>query len=169
LRRLAAFAIFVLSLATGPVSAAAAEGANRLAAPCGDIDSDEKSKSRQRFSRSFDAGFYAAHQLIEQGDYEGGITALRALRHDMHPDVATDLGYASHKLGNYDDANFWYEEALTADPRHARAWSYYGMWHAEQGNLLKARDYLDKVRAIGGAESPEFRELAGAIERTGLS
>jgi tetratricopeptide (TPR) repeat protein len=168
-RRLAAFAIFVLSLATAPVSATAPEGANRLPTPCGDIDSDEKSKGRQKSSRAFDGGFRAAHSLIEQGDYEAGIAALRALRRDMHPDVANDLGYASHKLGNYDDAKFWYEEALTADPRHTRAWSHYGIWHAEQGNVLKARDYLDKVCAIGGADCPEYRELAEAIEKNGLS
>jgi hypothetical protein len=28
----------------------------------------------------------------------------------------------------------------------SHCWSYYGMWHAEQGNLLKARDDLEQVR-----------------------
>ena len=51
--------------------------------------------------------------------------------------------YASRKLGRYDDAKIWYERALAADPNHAVTWSYYGMWQAEQGNLLKAKDDLE--------------------------
>ena len=64
------------------------------------------------------------------------------------PDVANLIGYSSRKLGRYDDAKTWYEQALAADPAHARTWSYYGMWHAEQGNLLKARDYLATVATL---------------------
>ena len=30
--------------------------------------------------------------------------------------MATLLGYASRKLGRYDDAKYWYEQALAADP-----------------------------------------------------
>jgi len=39
-------------------------------------------------------------------------------------------------------------------------WSYYGMWHAEQGNLLKAREYLTKVETLCGtkcANTPSSR------------
>jgi Flp pilus assembly protein TadD len=164
-RRLAAFTIFILSLVTGPVSATAPEGAKRLAAQSVDADLDERTKSRQKPGRTYDEAFHAAHRLVQQGDYEAGIVALRALRRDVDPDVASDLGYASHKLGDYDDAKFWYEEALTADPHNARAWSNYGMWHAEQGNMLKARDYLDKVRALGGPDCQAYRELATAIDK----
>jgi hypothetical protein len=52
--------------------------------------------------------------------------------------VANLIGYASRKLGRYDDAKVWYERPLAADPNYAVTWSYYSMWHAEQGNLLKA-------------------------------
>lgn len=139
-------------------------------APSGDSKGDGKSGSQKPKNRpseqEFRDGFRAAHALIQQGQYESGIAALRALRHDSHPDVANYLGYASRKLGRYDDAKFWYEEALTADPRHARTWSYYGMWHAEQGNVLKAHDYLERVRAICGMDCREYRELKGVIEGT---
>ena len=43
-----------------------------------------------------------------------------------------------------------YERALAADPDHAVTWSYYGTWQAEQGNALKAKDDLEKVRLICG-------------------
>jgi tetratricopeptide (TPR) repeat protein len=32
------------------------------------------------------------------------------------------LGYASRKLGRYDDAKYWYDKALAADPNHALTW-----------------------------------------------
>ncbi len=110
--------------------------------------------------------FRAAHRLIQHGRYEAGVAALRALRQDTHAEVANLLGFASRKLGRYDDAKFWYETALAADPRHARTWSYYGMWHAEQGNRLKAEGYLEKVQAICGTECREYAELKSVIDGT---
>ncbi len=41
------------------------------------------------------------------------------------------------------------------------------MWHAEQGNLLKARDYLAKVEiAVRHTKCREYTELKGVIEGT---
>jgi hypothetical protein len=41
------------------------------------------------------------------------------------------------------------------------------MWHAEQGNRLKAEDYLQKVNLIGGTETcKEFTELKAVIDGT---
>jgi tetratricopeptide (TPR) repeat protein len=70
------------------------------------------------------------------------------------------------KLGRYDDAKYWYDKALAADPNHALTWSYYGMWHAEQGNLLKAKDDLEKVRLICGTECKEYVALKEVIDGT---
>jgi tetratricopeptide (TPR) repeat protein len=116
----------------------------------------------------FYSGYHKAYALIyDQGYYAGGIAVLRAMGYDDHPDVATLIGYASRKLGRYDDAKYWYERALAADPNHVKTWSYYGMWHAEQGNLLKAKDDLEKVRAIcGNTTCPEYTALKEAIDGT---
>jgi tetratricopeptide (TPR) repeat protein len=123
----------------------------------------QKSSSAEDFL----SGYHAAHVLIyDRGDYEDGIAALRALGHDEHPDVATMLGYASRKLGRYDDAKSWYDRALAADPDHAVTWSYYGMWQAEQGNLLKAKDDLEKVRLICGTDCRAYTELKAVIDGT---
>jgi tetratricopeptide (TPR) repeat protein len=116
----------------------------------------------------FYAGYHAAYaQIYNQADYAGGIATLRTLRYDDNPDVATLIGYASRKLGRFDDAKYWYEKALAADPNHALTWSYYGAWQAEQGNLLKAKDDLEKVRVIcGNTECPEYRKLKDVIDGT---
>jgi tetratricopeptide (TPR) repeat protein len=88
------------------------------------------------------------------------------LNHDMNADVANLLGYASRKLGRYDDAKYWYERALAVDPSHTLTWSYYGMWQAEQGNVLKAEDDLEKVRLICGTNCREYKLLKSAIDGT---
>jgi tetratricopeptide (TPR) repeat protein len=142
-RWLAALTLLAATIVGDPASAIGPETDPALT-PSGDTRGDDRSRPR-RSERKFQEGFRAAHQLIEQQQFEAGIAALRALRRDAHPDVANDLGYASRKLGRYEDAKFWYETALAADPRHARTWSYYGMWHAEQGNVLKALDYLEEL------------------------
>jgi Flp pilus assembly protein TadD len=109
--------------------------------------------------------FWAAHALIQKGDYEAGIATLHALGSDDHPDVATYLGYASRKLGRYDEAKYWYDKALAADPNHVRTWAYYGMWHLEQGNRLKAADYLQKIELIcGGTNCRSYKMLKAAID-----
>ena len=113
-------------------------------------------------------GYRAARELILDGKYEQGIAAMHALGYDNHPDVANYVGYSYRRLGDYDQSKHWYELALAADPKHARTWSYYGMWQAEQGNRLKAEDFLQKVKLICGNEScKEFIELRAVIDGTG--
>ena len=174
------------SMLTAVILAAAISGAPQLAAAMGGASpsdtggssqgskpSDSKScKQKKKNDKSSSAkdfidGYHAAYALIyDKDDYQGGITALRALAHDNNADVATLLGYASRKLGRYDDAKYWYDKALAADPKHALTWSYYGMWHAEQGNLLKAKDDLEQVRLICGTECKEYVALKEVIDGT---
>ena len=135
--------------------------------PSGTTTTKHKTKKDKSSSRDFLDRYHAAYALIyDRGDYQAGITALRAIGHDDNTDVATLLGYASRKLGRYDDAKYWYDKALAADPNHALTWSYYGMWHAEQGNLLKAKDDLEKVRLICGTECREYVALKEVIDGT---
>jgi tetratricopeptide (TPR) repeat protein len=166
------------------ILAAAVSGAPQLAAamgssnptppsdssskPSGKTDSKKKKNDKSSSAKEFLDRYHAAYALIyDKEDYQSGITALRAMGYDDNADVATLLGYASRKLGRYDDAKYWYEKALAADPKHALTWSYYGMWQAEQGNLLKAKDDLEKVRAIcGNTECREYVALKEVIDGT---
>ena len=135
--------------------------------PSGKTDSKKKKNDKSSSAKEFLDRYHAAYAMIyDKEDYQGGITALRAIGYDDNADVATLLGYASRKLGRYDDAKFWYDKALAADPNHALTWSYYGMWHAEQGNLLKAKDDLEQVRLICGTECKEYVALKEVIDGT---
>jgi tetratricopeptide (TPR) repeat protein len=173
--RLLAAAILVSAVAGAPGIAAAVENANpgappQAAQPSAPSNAKKKVKKPQKSSSAEDflAGYHGAYALIyDQGDYAGGIAALRALGYDDNADVATLIGYASRKLGRYDDAKYWYDKALAADPNHAVTWSYYGMWHAEQGNVLKAKDDLAKVAAIcGNTVCREYKALKDVIDGT---
>ena len=124
-------------------------------------DAQDKQLAYEKFLRDY----RAARALIVAGDYKAGIVAMHALGHDEHPDVANYIGYANRKLGNYDESKYWYEKALAADASHVRTWSYYGMWHMEQGNRLKAEDFLAKVNTLcGDTTCEEYRQLKAVID-----
>ena len=128
------------------------------------VEQQEQQLVQEKFLREY----RAARQLILDGNYDAGIAAMHALGHDEHPDVANYIGYANRKLGNYEQSKIWYEKALAANPDHVRTWSYYGMWHMEQGNRLKAEDYLAKVNALcGNTTCKEYVELKAVIDGTG--
>jgi tetratricopeptide (TPR) repeat protein len=167
---LAAAALLAGGLALKPVTLYAAGTDNPPPADDGKkkkkgsaIEEQEKKLAQEKFLR----GYRAARELILAGQYQAGIAAMHALGHDAHPDVANYIGYANRKLGNYDQSKIWYEAALKADPNHVRTWSYYGMWHMEQGNRLKAEDHLTKVKAICGTVTcEEYTQLKAVYART---
>jgi tetratricopeptide (TPR) repeat protein len=158
-----------LAAAMGGASPSSTEGSSEKSTgkPSGKTEGKKNKKDKSSSAKDFIDGYHAAYALIyDKDDYQGGITALRALAHDNNADVATLLGYASRKLGRYDDSKYWYDKALAADPKHALTWSYYGMWHAEQGNLRKAKDDLEQVRLICGTECKEYVALKEVIDGT---
>jgi tetratricopeptide (TPR) repeat protein len=114
------------------------------------------------------AAYHVAYVAIhDHAEYVDGIAQLHAIGHDEDSDIATLIGYANRKMGRYDDARSWYDRALAANPNNARTLSYYGMWHAEQGNLIKANEYLVRVRSLcGNSSCREYAELKAAIAGT---
>jgi tetratricopeptide (TPR) repeat protein len=156
-----------LAAAMGAPSPSDSQGSSQGSKPSDGKSSKQKKKNDKSSSKDFIDGYHAAYALIyDRDDYQAGIVALRGLDHDDNADVATLLGYASRKLGRYDHAKYWYDKALAADPKHALTWSYYGMWHAEQGNVLKAEDDLEQVRLICGTECKEYVALKEVIDGT---
>ena len=169
---LALSAALLLSVILVAPEIAAAAGEENPTPPASQNKSNKDTQSKKKKDKSssaedFLSGYHAAYNLIyDKADYEAGIAALHDLGYDDNADVATLLGYASRKLGRYDDAKMWYERALAADPDHAVTWSYYGMWQAEQGNILKAKDDLQKVASICGTTCHEYTALKAAIDGT---
>jgi tetratricopeptide (TPR) repeat protein len=169
---LAAVALFAVAVSLEPVLGAEDSGSGNFPPPPRDQgqkgeQKSQKKKQDRKSEQELREGYRHARALIMDGQYAAGIAAMHALGHDDNPEIANYIGYASRKLGRYEDSKFWYEKALAADPNHVRTWSYYGMWHAEQGNLLKARDHLEKIAAIcGNTTCKEYVDLKGVMEGT---
>jgi tetratricopeptide (TPR) repeat protein len=112
---------------------------------------------------SLPANFAAARQLVFDGQYAAGIAAMHALGLDDHPEIATYIGFAHSKLGRIDQARFWYDKALAANPNHLLTLSFYGMLHANRGDLRLAQDDLEKLRRLCGTDCNEYKALEGVL------
>ena len=168
--------LFALSIGVGAVLAAgepdppSSRNPNppQKQVPAGQQKTDTtKKKKDQKSEQEFRDGYRAAYALVQAGDYKAAFAAFKALDADDTPDVANYMGYTARKLGDYQLSKYWYERALASDPNHVRTWQYYGMWHVEQGNMLKAADFLEKIEAIcGGKTCKEYQDLKGGMEGT---
>jgi tetratricopeptide (TPR) repeat protein len=169
---LTAASLFALSVTAGVVFAAgepeprSPNPPSSSSQPKGTKDAKKK-KEDKKSEQDFREGYRKAYAMVQAGQYAEAFAAFKALNEDDHPDVANYLGYTARKLGQYDLSKVWYERALAADPKHVRTWQYYGMWHVEQGNRLKAQDFLEKIEAIcGNTTCKEYQDLKGGMEGT---
>ena len=167
--------LFALSLGVGGAIAAGGSGGppdsrdpNPIKKETGQPkeSTQPKKKKEQRSEQDFRDGYMLAFQLVQAEQYDAAFAAFRQLDADDVPDVANYLGYTARKLGDYELSRVWYERALASDPKHVRTWQYYGMWHVEQGNKLKAADFLEQIRLICGTQCKEYQDLKGGMEGT---
>jgi tetratricopeptide (TPR) repeat protein len=171
--RLLTLALFSMALIAVPLlTSAHASGGDNPAPPASDSKKEKKDKSSSIDGDRFVAGYRAAYATIyDRNDYATAIGQLKALGQDDRADVANLIGYSYRKLGDYKVSQIWYERALKADPNHVRTWQYYGLWQLEQGNRDSAQYHLNRIAALAGTNSEEYRSLAAALEKppgTGL-
>jgi tetratricopeptide (TPR) repeat protein len=171
--RLLTLAMFATALAATPLLGNAhAAGGDNPAPPASDGKKDKKKEVSFIDDATFVAAYRAAYTTIyDRNDYASAIAQLKALGHDDRADLANLIGYSYRKLGNYQVSQIWYERALKADPNHVRTWQYYGLWQVEQGNRDQAQYHLNRIAAISGTGSAEYKSLAAALEKppgTGL-
>ena len=175
------FAIRLLTLAMFSMAVVAAPLVTKAyAAPDNDAPAPAPKPKKKKTSENqpsiedtaFSKGYRAAYATIyDRNDYASEIEQLKALGQDDRADVANLIGYSYRKLGDYKVSQIWYERALKADPDHVRTWQYYGLWQVEQGNRDQAQYHLNRIAALSGTNSEEYRSLAAALEKppgTGL-
>lgn len=106
--------------------------------------------------------FALGRDLALAGRYQEALDALQAV---ASPDsmVLTMIGYATRKMGNYDEGLSYYGQALNLDPNNANAHEYLGEAYAEKGNLDLAQAELEKVASICGTTCEQYEDLARAI------
>jgi tetratricopeptide (TPR) repeat protein len=166
--------IFAIALVAAPLATRAiAAGDDNPAPPAsGSTKGKKKEKGSSLDDGKFVRGYRTAYATIyDRNDYVSAIGQLKALGHDENAAVANLIGYSYRKLGDYKVSQIWYERALKADPNHVKTWQYYGLWQVEQGNRDQAQYHLNRIAALTGTDSEEYRSLAAALEKppgTGL-
>jgi tetratricopeptide (TPR) repeat protein len=171
--RLLTLAMFSVALIAAPVAVYAAPDNDPPPPPASSKGKKKKSEVRPGIEdTAFVSGYRAAYATIyDRNDYTSAIAQLKALGRDDSAAVANLIGYSYRKLGDYKVAQVWYERALKADPNHVKTWQYYGLWQVEQGNRDAAQYHLNRIAALSGIGSEEYRSLAAALEKppgTGL-
>jgi tetratricopeptide (TPR) repeat protein len=169
-------AMYAMALIAVPLATTVhAAGGDTPSPPPSSDTKKEKKKSDKKSSiedPQFLEGYRAAYGTIyDRHDYASAIEQLKALGQDDRADVANLIGYSYRKLGDYKVSQIWYERALQADPDHVRTWQYYGLWQVEQGNRDQAQYHLNRISALTGTGSDEYKSLAAALEKppgTGL-
>jgi tetratricopeptide (TPR) repeat protein len=166
--RFLTLAIFAMALVTAPVVTTAYANPDESPPP---PSSDKKKKKSSEVKpgiedTAFAKAYRAAYATIyDRSDYASAIEQLKALGRDDSAAVANLIGYSYRKLGDYKVAQIWYERALKADPNHVKTWQYYGLWQVEQGNRDSAQYHLNRIAALSGTGSEEYRSLAAALEQ----
>jgi tetratricopeptide (TPR) repeat protein len=165
--RLLMLAMFSVALIAAPVAVYAAPDSDPPP-PSSDKGKKKRSEAKPGIEdTAFASGYRAAYATIyDRNDYAGAITQLKALGHDDSAAVANLIGYSYRKLGDYKVSQIWYERALKADPNHVKTWQYYGLWQVEQGNRDQAQYHLNRIAALAGTNSEEYRSLAAALEKS---
>ncbi|MBR1226340.1 MULTISPECIES: lipopolysaccharide assembly protein LapB [unclassified Bradyrhizobium] len=172
--RLLTLAMLTLALTAAPVvSVVYAAPDNDPPPPAQKAKKKKSSEVRPSTQETaFATGYRAAYAAIyDRNDYASAIEQLKALGRDDSAAVANLIGYSYRQLGDYKVSQIWYERALKADPTHVKTWQYYGLWQVEQGNRESAQYHLNKIAALAGTSSEEYRSLAAALEKppgTGL-
>ena len=165
--RLLTLAIFAMALVTAPVVTTVYAAPDESPPPASDKGKKKSSEVKPGTEDTTFANDYRAAYatIFDRGDYAAAIPQLKALGRDDSAAVANLIGYSYRKLGDYKVAQIWYERALKTDPNHVKTWQYYGLWQVEQGNRESAQYHLNRIAALSGTGSEEYRSLAAALEQ----
>jgi tetratricopeptide (TPR) repeat protein len=112
------------------------------------------------------AAYAEAVGLINQERFAEALAALERTEAAVgpHADISNYMGFASRKLGRFDDALGYYSEALTLDPAHLGATEYLGELYIQMGDLGRAHTQLarlDDLCAYGCAQREELARWLG--------
>lgn len=117
----------------------------------------------KRGELSDDDLFYAGYWLARKGDYEQALHYLRQARDISAPRFQTYIGFATRKLGDWDQAMIHYGRALTANPDYTIARAYLGEAFLQRGEKAKALEQLAEIETRCGTGCDEYKELSAAL------
>ncbi len=110
-------------------------------------------------------------QQIENDRASEAETSLRQMlaEDSENPDILNLLGYASRKLGRWQESRDFYSHALAIDPAHKGALEYMGELELETGNVDAAKELLRRLREQCPDGCEELDDLLLAFSRNGVA
>ncbi len=113
------------------------------------------------------AAYAEAVGMINQERFVDALAALERAQAANGPnaDVLNYMGFASRKLGNFDAALAYYQEALQLEPNHLGATEYLGELYIQMGDLDRARGQLVQLAELCAYGCAQHEELARWIAR----
>lgn len=105
--------------------------------------------------------------LINRDQYADALTALERAQAAVGPnaDVLNYMGFASRKLGRFDDALAYYRAALAIEPAHLGALEYLGELYIQVGDLERAHRQLARLDELCAYGCAQREELSRWIDR----
>jgi tetratricopeptide (TPR) repeat protein len=166
----ATMGVVALGLALGSATALAASGGGGGSGGGGSsggasgtpICKHGKSQCKNSSSLEDQNRYQQGRALALAGHYDDALTALTAVK---VPDsmTFTMIGYATRKLGKYDEGLAYYQKALALDPKNVNTHEYLGEAYAEKGKLDLAKAELVKVSAVCGTTCEQYQDLSKVI------
>lgn len=106
-----------------------------------------------------------SRSLIAAKNYRQALIELKSVERVVidNADVNNLLGFASRKLGQYNQAGTYYEKALKINPSHLGALEYQGELFLAQKKMAPAKQNLAKLLRVCGASCEEYLDLKQAI------
>lgn len=104
-------------------------------------------------------------ERIEAGEYRAALEQLETLRAEQPEDagIYNLLGYSHRKLGDFDEAERYYQRALSIDPEHRGANEYLGELYLQTDRPELARERLEVLDDACFFGCEEYDELEAAI------
>jgi len=120
----------------------------------------KKKKTSENSDQEFRDGYRAPTRWCRLA-IQAAFAAFQALDADDTPDVAKLHGLHRPQDGRLRSVEILVRARAGGRPEARTYLQYYGMWQVEQGNMLKAADYLENIRLISAPNAKEYRDLKG--------
>lgn len=111
-----------------------------------------------------DTLYKAVRELAYAGRFGEVVQVLDQMPDQLDDRVLTYRGFTARKLGNLEQANMYYEQALTQNPDNILARSYMGQGKVAAGDKVAAMTQLREIQARGGAGTWAEASLRSAIQ-----
>ncbi len=111
-------------------------------------------------------GFTMAKQMAMDGKHTAAIEKLNEVLKDdpKNADAWNLLGFSSRMTGAFDNAEKYYDNALSIDANHLGALNYMGQMFVQTGRIERAREMLVKLQTACDGTCEEYTQLATAIK-----